>query len=68
MDFNFAKSFAAPFFFGEKLKFEARGEVNNLFNRSNLTSIDSNMADANFGKETGSLSARGFQLHVRASF
>jgi hypothetical protein len=66
--FNFAKFFSTPWFFGERLKFEARGEVFNLFNRSNLTGVDANLGDGNFGKATNQLPARSLQLHLRASF
>ena len=67
-DFNFAKFFSTPWFFGERLKFEARGEVFNLFNRSNLTAVDANLGDGNFGKATNQLPARSLQVHLRASF
>jgi len=68
MNFNFGKFFSAPWFFDEKLKIEARGEVFNLFNRTNLTGLDTGLGDGNFGKATSQLPARSFQLHLRASF
>ncbi|MGA3372203.1 MAG: TonB-dependent receptor [Terracidiphilus sp.] len=67
-DFNFVKFFSSPFFFGDRFKFEARGEVFNLFNRSNLTGLDTGMGDGTFGKATGQLTPRYLQLHLRASF
>jgi hypothetical protein len=67
-DLNFEKYFSLPWFFSEKLKFEAKGEVFNLFNRSNLYSVDTGMTDSSFGKATNQLPPRSFQLHLRASF
>jgi hypothetical protein len=68
VNFTFGKSFTTPWFFGEKMKLEAKGEVINIFNRANLTSVDANMADGNFGKATSQLPARNLQFHLRASF
>jgi len=67
-DLNFEKYFSLPWFFSEKLKFEAKGEVFNLFNRTNLYSVDTGMTDSSFGKATNQLPPRSFQLHLRASF
>jgi Carboxypeptidase regulatory-like domain len=68
VDFTVSKSFSAPWFWGEKLKMEARGEVYNLFNRTNLISVNGDLSAGNFGKATNQLSARYFQLHLRATF
>jgi hypothetical protein len=68
LNFTFAKFFSTPWFFGERMRIEARGEVFNLFNRSNLTAVDANLGDGNFGKATNQLPARSLQLHLRASF
>ncbi|MGD0628843.1 MAG: TonB-dependent receptor [Terracidiphilus sp.] len=68
MNFTFAKLFSTPWFFGERLKIEAKGEVFNLFNRTNLTGLDTGLGDGNFGKSTSQLPARSFQMHLRASF
>jgi len=68
VDFTFSKFFSAPWFWGEKLKMEARGEVFNLFNRSNLTGVTGDLSSGSFGKATNQLPARGFQLHLRAIF
>jgi hypothetical protein len=67
-NFSFGKFFSTPWFFGEKLKFEAKGELYNAFNRSNLISLDTNMPDSNFGKSTSQLPARSLQMQLRASF
>jgi hypothetical protein len=68
MNFTFAKLFSTPWFFGERLKIEAKGEVFNLFNRTNLTGLDTGLGDGNFGKATSQLPARSLQVHLRASF
>jgi hypothetical protein len=68
MNFTVDKFFSIPWFFSEKMKIEAKGEIINLFNRSNLTGVSNNMTSGNFGQATGQLSARYFQLHLRASF
>jgi hypothetical protein len=68
LDFTFEKFFSTPWFFGEKLKIEAKGEVFDLFNRSNLTSVSSDLSSGSFGKATNQLPPRSLQLHLRASF
>jgi Carboxypeptidase regulatory-like domain/TonB dependent receptor len=68
INLNVEKGFFLPWFHGESLKLEGRGEVFNLFNRANLISFDSNMADPLFGHATGQQPARSLQLHVRAQF
>jgi hypothetical protein len=68
LDFTFDKFFTSPFFFGEKLKMEAKGEVFNLFNRVNLTGVTSDLSSSLFGHSTNQLPARSLQLHIRASF
>jgi hypothetical protein len=68
VDFTFSKSFSAPWFWGEKLKMEARGEVFNLFNRTNLTGVSGDLSSGTFGKATNQLPARSFQMHLRATF
>ncbi|MGA9021627.1 MAG: carboxypeptidase regulatory-like domain-containing protein [Terracidiphilus sp.] len=68
MDFTFEKYFNLPWFFSEKIKIEAKGEVFNLFQRSNLWTMDGNITDSTFGEATNQLPARSFQMHIRASF
>jgi hypothetical protein len=68
MDFTFEKYFNLPFFFSEKIKIEAKGEVFNLFNRSNLWQVTGDLSSSTFGQVTNQLPARYFQLHLRASF
>jgi len=68
LDFTFEKFFNTPWFFGEKLKLQAKAEVFNLFNRVNLTGVNSDMTSGLFGHSTNQLPARSLQLHIRASF
>ena len=68
VDFTFEKFFSVPWFFSEKMRIEAKGEVFNLFNRSNLTSVTSDLSSGSFGFATGQLPPRSLQLHLRASF
>ena len=67
-DFTFEKYFTVPWLFSEKMKIEAMGEVFNLFNRSNLGSVDSGMTDSTFGRSTSQLPPRSMRIHLRASF
>ena len=67
-DLTFEKYFSLPWLFAEKMKIEAKGEVFNLFNRTNLNGVDSGMTDSSFGKSTSQLPPRSLQLHLRASF
>jgi hypothetical protein len=68
VDLNMAKFFTTPWFFGETMKIEARGEILNLFNRANLTYVSSDMTSGSFGQATNSQPARTITFHVRASF
>jgi len=65
---NFNFTFAKIFSIGERLKLEARGEVFNLFNRSNLIAVNGDLSQGTFGKATNQLPARSLQLHLRATF
>ena len=67
-DLTFEKYFNVPWFFAEKMKIEAKGEVLNMFNRSNLGGVSSDMSGSSFGKSTSQLPSRSFQMHLRASF
>lgn len=70
LDFTFEKFFDVPWFFSEKMRIEARGEVTNLFNRVNLTGVtsDLNSSASVFGHSVNQLPARYLQFHLRASF
>jgi hypothetical protein len=67
-DLSFEKYFTFPWLFGEKMKIEGKGEVINLFNRSNLGGVDGVMTNSTFGRSTSQLPARSMQFHLRASF
>jgi hypothetical protein len=70
LDFTFEKFFDVPWFFSEKMRIEARGEVTNLFNRVNLTGVvsDLNSSPSAFGHSQNQLPPRYLQFHIRASF
>jgi hypothetical protein len=68
VDFTFEKLFHTPWFFGEKMQIEAKGEVTNLFNRANLTGMTSDLSSSLFGHSTNQFPARYLQIHVRATF
>jgi Carboxypeptidase regulatory-like domain len=65
---NVAKLFYTPFFRGERLNLEFRGEFFNVFNHPNLLTMDSNLTDSNFGRATAQQTARNIQLHLKAEF
>jgi len=68
LDFTFERAFMVPWFFGEKMKIAGKGEVFNLFNRTNLTAVSSDLSSGSFGQATSQLPPRSLQLHIRASF
>lgn len=68
VDFTFEKYFSVPWFFAERMRIEAKGEVFDLFNRANLNGVDNNMSSGTFGKSTSQLPPRSMQFHLRASF
>jgi hypothetical protein len=68
VDLNISKFFAVPWFFGERMKIEVKGEMLNLFNRANLQFVSSDMTSGSFGQATNSQPARTITIHVRASF
>lgn len=68
IDLSLAKLFYVPWFSGNKMNLEFRGEFFNLLNRVNLNGVDGNLVDTTFAQATGQEPARSIQLHVRASF
>jgi hypothetical protein len=69
VDFTFEKFFHTPWFFGEKMQIEAKGEVTNLFNHANLWGMNSDLSNPTlFGHSTNQFPARYLQIHLRASF
>jgi Carboxypeptidase regulatory-like domain len=54
--------------FKERYNFQIRFEFYNLFNRSNLENVDTNLLDSNFGKATNQLLGRNWQLAGKFTF
>ncbi len=52
----------------ERVNFQFRFEIFNLFNRANYASVDTNFPDGNFGHATSSHEARFWQLGGKISF
>ena len=52
----------------ERVNFQFRFEIFNLFNRANYANIDANFPDGNFGAATGSHEPRFWQLAGKISF
>jgi hypothetical protein len=52
----------------EKVNFEFRFDIFNLFNRANYSTVDTNFPDGNFGVATSSHEARFWQLGGKISF
>jgi len=52
----------------ERLKIEARAEIFNLFNRTNLTGVNGDLSSGTFGQATGQQPAHSLQLHLKATF
>jgi Carboxypeptidase regulatory-like domain len=68
---NFAETDAAIYKdnrFKERYNFQIRFEFYNLFNRTNLENMDTNPYDPNFGKATGQLLGRWWQIGGRFTF
>jgi len=54
--------------FKERFNFQIRFEFYNIFNRTNLETMDTDPLDANFGKATGQLLGRWWQIGGRFTF
>jgi len=54
--------------FWESVSFQFRFEVFNVFNHPNLTNVDVNLPDGNFGKATGQAVPRFIQMGGKLSF
>ncbi len=52
----------------ERVKFQLRFELYNLFNRANLNAVDSNLPDGNFGQATGQYTPRFLQIGGNLTF
>jgi len=53
---------------GDGVAFQFRFEVFNVLNRHNLTNMDTNLPDGNFGQATGQLGPRFIQLGGNLTF
>jgi hypothetical protein len=68
---NFSETDAAIYKdnrFKERFNFQIRFEFYNIFNRTNLETMDTNPLDANFGKATGQLLGRWWDIAGRFTF
>jgi hypothetical protein len=61
-------SMAKTFPIGERVRADLRADAFNAFNRVNLNSPTMDLSSTNFGKSTGTNTARLFQLGLRVSF
>ena len=52
----------------ESVNFQLRFEFFNFFNHPNLTNVDVNLPDANFGKATGQATPRFLQIGGNLTF
>ena len=68
LNFTFGKTITNLWFFGESMKIQAKGEVFNLFNQSNLTNVSSDLSSGWCGRATNQPAPRSLQIHIRASF
>jgi hypothetical protein len=68
VNLNVSKLIYTPWFHGEKLGIELRGEMFNLLNHANLINVDSDLTDSEFAHATSQLPAREIQGHVRVQF
>jgi hypothetical protein len=68
VDGNVMKSFSLPWFHDGKSTLQVRGAFYNLFNRVNLSGVDTGVTDATFGKATNTLQPRIVQLIGRFEF
>lgn len=67
VNFNVVKHFPIRWL-GEQGKLDFRTEFFNFFNRTNLSNVDGNLADSNFGRATTALGGRNLQFGLRLAF
>ncbi|MBV9265564.1 MAG: TonB-dependent receptor [Acidobacteriaceae bacterium] len=68
VDAGFTKNSKIPWFTAEGAELQFRAEIANVLNRVNLTGMDGNLADGNFGRATGVGIARTPQFSIRIHF
>lgn len=64
LDFSAGKNFALT----ESVRLQIRGDMFNVFNHTNFSTVTTNINSVNFGRFTNTLSARVIQLNARLSF
>jgi Carboxypeptidase regulatory-like domain/TonB-dependent Receptor Plug Domain/TonB dependent receptor len=64
LDFSAGKNFPLT----EQLRLQIRGDMFNIFNHTNFSSITTDINSVNFGRFTNTLGARVIQLNARLSF
>jgi hypothetical protein len=70
LDFAATKSFGLPAMkvLGENARLEIRANAFNVFNKVNLTNIDSNITDSNFGRAGSALGSRTIEGEFHFKF
>jgi len=68
VDAGFTKNNHIPWFTSEGAQLQIRAEIANVFNRVNLTNLDTNLNDGSFGRATGVNVPRTPQFSVRIHF
>lgn len=70
LDLAITKAFGLPTMrvLGEGAKIELRGNAYNLFNKLNLTNVDTNIPDADFGRANGVLGSRTIEVEAHFKF
>jgi len=70
LDLALTKAFGLPTMkvLGEGGRLELRGNAYNLFNKLNLTNIDTNIPDAGFGRANGVLGSRTIEVEAHFKF
>ena len=67
VDMNLLKQIPAPFL-GEAGQIDFRAEFFNLFNRVNLSGVNSSLQSGSFGRVTSTFGARNIQFGVKIIF
>jgi hypothetical protein len=68
-DFSVIKNTKVPWVFGQEgANIQFRAEFFNVFNRVNLTSVQGNLVNPQFGRATATFPARNIQFGVRIAF
>jgi hypothetical protein len=70
VDMAFTKAFGLPSMkiLGESAKFEVRANAYNLFNKLNLSNVDTGITDAQFGRANSVLGSRTIEMEAHFKF